>query len=138
MKPSVKNGEGEGQAGSVVGGVTRASGEGIVRLTVEQTKKVWADFRHLDLNEVVASVAEFFSEFPARASANCVVAWENVRGIPIVNFAIKFGQDVAFAVRERTRESAVQVRKRYGINIKFKGRTGMAVAGPNPQGSGLS
>lgn len=127
-------GEGSGEAGSAVAGYVRASGEGIVSLTVDQKKRVWADFRHLDLNEVVSVVAEFFSEFPARASANCVVAWENVMGIPIVNMVIKFGQDVAMAVRERTRESAVQVRRRYGVNLKFRKR-GMAAAPPahNPQ-----
>ena len=65
-----KRGEGEGESGAAGTATTyvRASGEGIVRLSVEQTKKVWADFRHLDLNEVVGAVAEFFSEFPARAS----------------------------------------------------------------------
>ena len=131
-----RRGEGEGQAGSANSGFKRASGEGIVTLSVEDKKRVWADFRHLDLNEVVAAVAEFFSEFPARASANLSVAWDK-GGYAIINMAIKFGQDVAMAVRERTRESAVQVRKRYGINIKFKNRGGMAVT-PGPQGAGLS
>jgi hypothetical protein len=132
-----KRGEGDSESGSVSTGTgfVRASGEGIVRLTVEQTKKVWADFRHLDLNEVVAAVAEFFSEFPARASANLSVVWGK-GSFAIINMAIKFGQDVATAVRERTRESAVQVRRRYGLNIKVR-RNGVTVSIPNPQ-AGLS
>lgn len=130
-----KSGEGDSESGSASTGTayTRASGEGIAKLSLEKQKVVWNDFRHLDLNEVVIAVAEFFSEFPARASANLSVAWNNVGGYAIINMAIKFGQDVATAVRERTRESAVQVRRRYGINIKFKQRGGVGVTMPNPQ-----
>ncbi len=125
-----KRGEGDSESGSASTGVAfqRASGEGIAKLSVEKQKVVWNDFRHLDLNEVVAAVAEFFSEFPTRASANCVVAWENVKGIAIVNLAIKFGQDVAMAVRERTRESAVRIKNNYGIRLKFAKRAGTSVA----------
>lgn len=137
-KKKKSGGETESGSASAAGSTyVRASGEGIAKLSVEKTKAVWADFRHLDLNEVVAAVAEFFSEFPARASANLSVAWNSVGGYAIVNMAIKFGQDVAMAVRERTRESAVQVRRRYGINIKFKQRGGVGVTMPNP-GAGLN
>jgi len=128
-------GEGKGEAGAVTSGFTRASGEGrIERLSTEKQKGVWADHKHLDFNEVVAAVAEFFSEFPARASANLSVAWDSGTkgGFAIINMAIKFGQDVAMAVRERTRESAVQVRRRYGINIRVR-RGGVTVTAPNPQ-----
>lgn len=119
-------------AGSAVSGFHRASGEGVVKLSVEKQKAVWADFRHLDLNEVVAAVAEFFSEFPSRASANLTVAWDNgvKGGFAINNMIIKFGQDVAMAVRERTRESAVAVKRKYGINIKFRQRNGINVTAP--------
>lgn len=129
-----KRGEGDSESGSASTGTTfvRASGEGIAKLSVEKQKQVWTDFRKLDLGEAVAAIAEFFSEFPARASANISVAW-NKGGFAIVNMAIKFGQDVAMAVRERTRESAVQVRRRYGINLKFKNRGGVPTNIPNPQ-----
>ena len=132
-----KRGEGEADGSASTGTTfTRASGEGIAKLSVEKQKQVWADFRHLDLNEVVIAVAEFFSEFPARASANISVAW-NTKGYAIVNMAIKFGQDVAMAVRERTRESAVQVKKRYGINLKFRQRGGVGASVAANPGAGL-
>ena len=131
-----KRGEGDSESGSASTGTTfvRASGEGVIeRLSVEKQKKVWADFRHLDLNEVVAAVAEFFSEFPARASANLTVAW-NKGGYAIINLAVKFGQDVAQAVRERTREGSVRIKQKYGISLKFKGRGGVGTTiNPNPQ-----
>lgn len=132
-----KRGEGESDSGSASTGTTfvRASGEGIAKLSVEKQKIVWGDFRHLDLNEVVIAVAEFFNEFPSRASANLAVDW-NSRGYAIVNMAIKFGQDVAMAVRERTRESSVQIKRRYGINLKFRQRGGVNNAA-NPQQAGL-
>jgi hypothetical protein len=122
-------GETDTGSGSAATGFVRAGGDGIARLSTAKTKEVWAAFRALDLNEVVAAVAEFFSEFPTRASANLSVAWEG--RFAVVNLAIKFGQDVAIAVRERTRESAVQVRKRYGIKINVRGNR-MNVTSPNP------
>jgi hypothetical protein len=128
-KKSRTGGDTDSGAVSVGTTFTRASGEGIAKLSVDKTKKVWADFRHLDLSEVVSAVAEFFSEFPARASANLTVKWNG--SYALVNMAIKFGQDVAMAVRERTRESAIQIRKRYGLNIKVR-RNGVMVSVPNP------
>lgn len=137
-----KRGEGDSESGSASTGTAfvRASSDGsVAKLSSEKTKAVWADFRHLDLNEVVAAVAEFFSEFPARASANLSVAWGNAKGgYAIINMAIKFGQDVAMAVKERTRESAVQIRKRYGISLKFKQRGGVTANMTGPQGAGLN
>lgn len=135
LKRKKKRGEGESDGGTSSGTTFyRADAQGRitnVNLSVERRKQVWGDFRKLDLNESVVAIAEFFSEFPARASANLHVDW-NSRGYAIVNMAIKFGQDVAMAVRERTRESSVQIRRRYGINIKMRQRGGVPSNVANP------
>jgi hypothetical protein len=105
-------------SGTSAKGFTRPSGEGILKLTTDQQKTVWTDFRRLDFSQAVAAIAEFFNEYPARASANMSVAWGNIKGVAIINMSIKFGQDVATAVRERTKESAVAVKRRYGISVQ--------------------
>lgn len=73
-----KGDSGEGDSDSFGRGKAGA-GAGSVRLPPNKLKQVTADWRHFDVKDVVAALAEFFADLPMRASANLSVAWENTK-----------------------------------------------------------
>ena len=133
--------EGKGSAGKGrVGGTGTAGGAGAegsggIRFSIDATtsKQIWAEWKHLNMAEAIMAVAEFFSELPARASANMVVVFDGATkaGFAIVSQTIRFGQDMVVAMRTRSREATAVIRRKYGINIKTK-KAGVTVIAPNP------
>ena len=104
--------EGEGDSDSWGRGKAGAGSglSGKFGVPPNKLKEIVGDWRHLDVNAVVEAVAEFFGDFPMRASANLSVVWENVKNksFAIVNWVIDFGSKAAddLAVkRERERTS---------------------------------
>jgi len=105
-----KSDSGEGDADSFGRGKAGAGAAASVKISTQKLKGIMADWRHLDLNEVLEAVAEFFSEMPMRASANLSVTWEktksNAKSFAIVNWVIEFGEGMVRELartRERTR-----------------------------------
>ncbi len=110
-----KKTEGEGESGKGrAGGEGRAGSGGAPRIPVHITKAVLETWKYLNANESIGRVVEFFSELPARASANMMVTFDSVtkQGYAVVNQVITFGQDVISLMRARTREGAVQNRRK--------------------------
>jgi hypothetical protein len=112
-----------------------ASGNRGIVFSVDATKlkDIMANWRRLDMGEAVAAVAEFFGEGAARASANMIVKFDSATkaGFAIMTKFISFGQDMAGAMRTRSREATAQIRRKYGINIKVK-KQGVTIVAPNP------
>ena len=121
-----KDGE-EGRSGK---GKSGSSGGGI-RQPPNKLKDIMSNWDHLDVAKVVARVAEFFSELPARASANAVVNWAGVNkhGFAVVNHLISSGQEIAQFMRERTAGHVKRLRTKYGV--KITAATGATPANPN-------
>lgn len=121
------------------GGNKKRSGKGSsgsgggIRLPPNKLKEIMANWEQLDLAKTVARVAEFFSELPARASANMRVDWASMsrHGFAVVNHLISSGQEIAHFMRERTAGHVKKLRTKYGVNIKAANNT-QYVAGFNP------
>lgn len=115
--------EGKGGKGRV-GGSGSASGAAGVGSTArfvnpQQVKQIWSEWKHMNVSEAVSAVAEFFSEFPARAAANLQVNFASVQkqGFAVVSQAISFGSEVAHLLRDRTAGNIKRLRTRYGIKV---------------------
>lgn len=110
--------EGRGGGGRRSGG---GGGGGGIRLPPNKLQEIMANWEHLDLTQAVLRVAEFFTDMPARASANLQVTWAGAvkQGYATVNHLISFGQEVAQLLRERDR-TAGQTRRlrRWGIRVR--------------------
>jgi hypothetical protein len=106
-----QSGKGKGKSGK--GG----SGGGI-RLPPNKIKEVHSDWEFLDATKVVARLAEFFSELPARASANLEVSWANIKnqGHAIVTHLLRTAE-VSRLMFNLTRENLDRLRREFGINI---------------------
>jgi hypothetical protein len=103
-----KGDSGEGDSDSFGRGKAGAGAGGGIKISAQKLKQVMADWRQLDINELMDAVVEFFSEVPLRASANVLVNWvktatSSVKSFAIVNWAMDAGRN---AVRDwdRTRE----------------------------------
>jgi hypothetical protein len=137
-----KDGETEGKGGRA-GGTGRAGGGAAggvidnrgIAFSIDATrlKEIMANWRRLDMGEAVSAVTEFFGEGLARASANMVVKFDSATkaGFAIMTKFVSFGQDMAGAMRTRSREATAVIRRKYGINIKMK-RGGQTIIAPNP------
>ncbi len=114
--------EGEGRSGR--GG---RSGGGVgIKLPPNKLKDVVSVWQHLDLADAVARVAEFFSELPARASANLSVNWSSVKrhGYALVSHFISSGQEIAHLMRSRDAGFIKRLRTKYGVNVRRVGAPG--------------
>jgi hypothetical protein len=107
------------------GGKGRAGGGGGIKLPPNKLKDVVSVWKHLDLAEAVARVAEFFSEVPARASANLSVTWSTAKrhGFALVNHFISSGQEIAHLMRSRDAGFIKRLRTKYGVSAKRVGVT---------------
>ena len=114
-KESIKSGD-EDKSGKGKAGGGKASGGGI-RLPPNKLAEVVKAFQYLDASKVAVRLAEFFSEMPARASANVQVNWANLRnhGFAIVTHMLAYGQEIARLMQNLTRENAERLRREYGI-----------------------
>ncbi|MBV8061035.1 MAG: hypothetical protein JO126_06510 [Alphaproteobacteria bacterium] len=129
-----KQKETEGQEGRGGGGRrSGGGGGGGIKLPPNKLQEIMANWEHLDMTQAILRVAEFFTEMPARASANLQVTWTGVakQSYAIVNHLISFGQEVSQLLRERDR-TAGQVRRlrRWGIRV----RPGHQMQRDQPQG----
>ena len=106
----------EGKKGS---GKASGSGSSGIRLPPNKLKEVMTNWEHLDASKVVARLAEFFSELPARASANVEVSWANLKnhGYAIVTNLLQFGQEISRLMHNPTRENVERLRSEYGIML---------------------
>ncbi|MDD3029544.1 MAG: hypothetical protein PHS57_04610 [Alphaproteobacteria bacterium] len=130
---------GRGKAGTASGMARRARSK--KTLAPARLKEVMANWRHLDMTEVVEALADFFSDWPMRASANLAVAWErtktNAKSFAIVNWAISFGENAwkeLRLVRERAVSSGTRGLKRKTTLNKPKIGMGMKPGGPSGVG----
>jgi hypothetical protein len=103
-----------GKSGS--GSVGESGG---IRLPPNKLKEVMANWETLDAAKVVARLAEFFSELPARASAHLEVSWANLtnQGFAIVTDLVKLGQRIYELKLNPTRENRERLRLEYGILV---------------------
>lgn len=99
----------------------KGSAGGGIRLPPNQLKEVTSNWEYLDATKVVARLAEFFSELPAKASAHVQVSWANLKnkGFAIVTQLLSYGQEVARRVaelrRNPTRENLERLRIEFGL-----------------------
>jgi hypothetical protein len=128
-----KGGSGKGRVGGAAGGAITDVGGIVFSLDATKLKEVMAAWRRLGTAEAVSAVAEFFGEGLARASAHCVVMFDGASkgAFAIMTKFVTFGQDLAGAMRTRTREATAVIRRKYGINIKVK-KQGVTIIAPNP------
>jgi len=98
------------------GGVGSTGG---IRLPPNQLKEVTANWEYLDATKVAARLADFFSELPARASAQVQVSWANLQnqGFAIITQVLQFAKEVSSLMMNLTRENAEILRHRYGVNV---------------------
>jgi hypothetical protein len=106
---------GKGKSGKS-GGVGSTGG---IRLPPNQLKEVTANWEYLDATKVAARLADFFSELPARASAQVQVSWANLQnqGFAIITQVLQFAKEVSSLMMNLTRENAEILRHRYGVNV---------------------
>jgi hypothetical protein len=124
---------GEGDADSWGRGKAGA-GAGGIKITPLRLKAVMADWRHLDVTAVVQAVAEFFNDWPMRASANLSVAWKqtktNAKSFALINWIIEFGEKMSKdlkLVRDKRsfkNQREQKVRPSMGMNMGPTGPTG--------------
>ncbi|MDE2030289.1 MAG: hypothetical protein KGI97_06975 [Alphaproteobacteria bacterium] len=126
---------GEGDADSFGRGKAGAGAGGGIKLSAQMMKRVVAEFRQLDVNELMDAVVEFFSE-KLRASANLVVNFAknssgDSKGFTVVNAVIDAGRS---AVREFARTRGNDAR---GLKQKqkpgFGMKPGLSPSGPTGQ-----
>jgi hypothetical protein len=112
-----------GESGKGKSGKSGKSGSagstGGVRLPPNQLKEVTSNWEYLDASQVAARLADFFSELPARASAQVQVSWANLQnqGFAIITQVLKFAEEVSRLMMDLTRENAEILRHRYGVNV---------------------
>jgi hypothetical protein len=128
-----KGDSGEGDSDSFGRGKAGAGAGGGIKISVQKLKQVVAEWRQLDMNEIMEAVAEFFSVV-LRASAHCVVGWESVKGVnaksfALINWAIKSGKDAALWTRDAARGAAGGMANKREPAKPFKGK---APAGVKP------
>ncbi len=114
---SEKEDEGKkGSGGKASGGAGAAGG---IRLPPNKLKEIMQNWEHLDATKVVARLAEFFSELPARASANVEVKWTNLKnhGYAIVTNLLNYGQEISRLMHNLSRENVERLRSEYGIML---------------------
>jgi len=106
------------QAETTRKGKKSSGGSGGVSLPPKKLKEVTTEWEFLDATKVVARLAEFFSELPARASANIEVSWANLKnqGHAIVTHLLK-AAEVSRLMFNLTRENVERLRREFGINI---------------------
>jgi hypothetical protein len=124
--------EGDGKSGR--GGRSGGGGGGI-RLPPNMLKQVVESWKHMDLAETAVRVAEFFSEMPARASANLSVNWNTAKrhGFAVVNHIIASGQEIAQLMRSREAGHIKRLRNVYGINVMKRATNAIQPMQPMPQ-----
>ncbi len=108
---------GEGKSGK--SGKSGGTAGGGIRLPPNKLKEVMGSWQHFDANEVMAQVAEFFSELPARASAHVQVSWANLQnqGFAIVTQILKVAKEISRLMHNLTRENVEILKHRYGVNV---------------------
>ena len=127
-----KTGTDDGAAGTgMVVARFSAQGTTVKPLSGAKKQEVMRAFEYLDVAKAMARVAEFFSELPARASANLAVNFTNVKGhsYALVNHVISFGTEVSQLMRERTAQNVKRLRTRFGIKVPAR-NTSTPTAGP--------
>src|ERR1700722_18512628 len=77
-----------GSSGSASGAVGAVAGAARFSINPQQLKEIWAQWKQLNVGETVAAVAEFFSELPARASANLHVDWTKAANLKNQGYAL--------------------------------------------------
>jgi hypothetical protein len=100
----------------------KGSGEaGGIRLPPNKLQEVMRNWEHLDSGKIIAHMTDFFSEWPARASANAEVSWPKAnlknRGFAIATNFLKFGQEISHLMNNLTRENIERLRMEYGILV---------------------
>ncbi len=99
-------------------GKGKAEGEGAqgyVKLLPQKAKEVLTTFKALTGDELMARVAEFIGELPARVSANLQIVWESVsNGFAIINKFLRSAQ-AAKLMLNPTRENIQKLQVEYGI-----------------------
>lgn len=110
-----------GSTGKKGGSGTEGTGgsAGGIRLSVNQFKDITNEREHLTGSNLATRLAEFFSELPAKASAQVQVSWANLKnhGYAIVTQLLKYGQEVARLVQNFTPQNAEILRMKYGLII---------------------
>jgi hypothetical protein len=98
----------------------KGSGDsGGIRLPASKFQEVTKSWEYLDAAKTVSHLSEFFSELPARASANVEVSWANLKnhGYAVVTNFLKFGQEISSLMHNLTRENIERLRSEYGIMV---------------------
>ena len=103
-------------------GKVGSGGGGGIRLPPDKLKEVTGNWEYLDVTKVAARMADFFSELPARASAQMQVSWAELQGAGKEGFAIvteilKYGQEISRLMHNLTRENVEILQVRYGLNV---------------------
>jgi hypothetical protein len=107
-------------------GKKSGSGEaGGIILPAKVFQAVATAFRHLDGEEVVARLAEFFSELPARASATIEVSWNVLsdkanKGFAVISNFLDVGNDIIGVMRDPSRRTMDKFRSKYRLSPKAR------------------
>jgi hypothetical protein len=102
------------------GGTGGAAGG--IRVPPTKLKAITEAWKHHSTADAVARLAEFFSELPARASAQLEVSWAILgdlsgKGFMIVTNLLKLGQQIYELKLNPTRENRERLRLEFGILI---------------------